>query len=145
MTGQQSHDHSQSEDMRQGAASGFVPVTARLHTAPSTARLGAARGLLAHDRSLADDRREGESTFDRLVDDLTENAGASDDFSVRSVFRAISDDVASNKEDIGLSAARTAAADALDKLKATLPGHGDAKAKHPRKGAHDGGPAHRRR
>ena len=75
-------------------------------------------------------RLEGESVLDRLVDDLTENAGASDDFSVRSVFRAISDDARANKQGMGLQAARDAATEAFGRLKATLPNHREASDPH---------------
>ena len=102
--------------------------TARLRMAPSTSRLGTVRGFTDRegDSGRSRQRLEGESALDRLVDDLTENAGASDDFSVRSVFRAISDDARANKQGMGLQAARDAAAEALGRLKATLPTHREA-------------------
>lgn len=112
--------------------SGFVPVTARLRMAPSTSRLGTVRGFTDRegDSGRSRQRLEGESVLDRLVDDLTENAGASDDFSVRSVFRAISDDARANKQGMGLQAARDAATEALGRLKATLPTHREADDPH---------------
>lgn len=112
--------------------SGFVPATARLRMAPSTSRLGTVRGFTNRegDSGRSRQRIEGESALDRLVDDLTENAGASDDFSVRSVFRAISDDARANKQGMGLQAARDAAAEALGRLKATLPTHREADDPH---------------
>lgn len=106
-----------------GPSSGFVPMTARLRMAPSTARLGTARGFA--DRGRSSDGREGESVFDRLIDDFTENVDASDAFSVRSVFRSISSDVSTNRQDMGWRAARAAAFDAFERLKATLPGRRD--------------------
>lgn len=112
--------------------SGFVPATARLRMAPSTSRLGTVRGFTDRegDSGRSRQRIEGESALDRLVDDLTENAGASDDFSVRSVFRAISDDARANKQGMGLQAARDAATEALGRLKATLPTHREADDPH---------------
>lgn len=110
--------------------SGFVPATARLRMAPSTSRLGTVSGLIDRGRNHAEGYHEGESAFDRLVDDLTENAGASDDYSVRSVFRAISDDARTNKQGAGFQAAREAAAEALGRLKATLPTHHEAGKPH---------------
>lgn len=105
---------------RGGATSGFVPATARLRMAPSTARLGTARGFA--DRGRPSEGREGENTFDRLIDDLTENVDTSDEYSVRSVFRSISADVSNNRGEMGWHAARAAASEALERLKSTLPG-----------------------
>lgn len=104
------------------AASGFVPLTKKIGASGPRHMPSSLSARSIKDRLRGQGVKQGgQGVINDLVGELNDGIRPTDDYSMRSVLQTLHSDITSGRQTIDFDIVREEAAEALERLKATLP------------------------